>query len=1004
MKSLRLSLSVLLLVCTAAWLCGEAPTAPAGSLKGLAHTVPKDFHVLVALGDLDDLLGLVSGIVGELGMPGITRTWAQAGEESTRVLGFDATSAEAWGQAGFALDQPVGFAFKAEPGANLMLLVAGFRDEARMMERLRQWTDRAGLRLVKADGQGQVFHHLIENGEENSFSLAFKGNRAYALASPDKLSGMDQRLQAILDLDEAASLAADPDFREAVDPVPASGYISLFIRDFERLFPSRSEDPSDAHALFVKAVKSFSLVLGERDSALSAITRFPLPLVGSLQPGLECGTLLSRMEKPAFAFSVNVEWTEELAAFCRAMAAKAPLKTGGEAESGAAFQTEWENLLGTLKGKVALGGAFYLRPDDFSGKKTGFHLPDLILAARLADPSVIDALFAKVKTITRTDPVKLGDGELFTLAEEGASLSLGRAGDTFFLGHTDRVRKVLEAKEALWTPRCGGADLLAYELFTGDILKLMPLEKGQDELKAVFGTLFKPGSSAFVSLNARPNSVLIRMNTQGTRLMVPFMAGVIAIPSLLEAKLSAQRNAAVATLHLVSLAEEAYAALKGAPSRRATFAELVGLGLLDARFGTDDPVFDGYRYSLQATETGFRCEARGVGPNTGRVLSIDETGTLRTGEDHPEATPEKPPGPSSRPEAEYLDLGRRIAEAYNTRSVEKTMELYDMELFFRSVESELALDPETARNFRSGMLIGFRNAFTMNMEIMEQNRNRLRMIRVLEVDGEKRVRFRIIGATGIDYLDAMVQETPSGALKVTDSYSFSAGLSLSKTLKSALVIILGGVTGSGLSKPAADLSRDLTTVQDVRQAMLAGDLAEALKLWGDVSAGTKATRLGYSIRMELAGLQGDEELLEAIRSFSVAFPNDPIVESWRYDHAERTEDLDGASAALEALDRKIQGDPYLDSERATVALQRGTLDEARRLAEKVRKLDPDFEDPCLVLLFCDIQEERFAAAATWCDVLKKHFDIDLSEALKDPQFEAFTRSEEYQAWQKSLTK
>lgn len=986
----------------ASWLTGQTLTGP-GSLQGVAGAFPKGVQGFLVVDGLETFLGNLSAVIGELPVPDVSKTMKQASEESIRTLGFDVTSPDAWRQAGFDLDQPVGFAMMASPGANLMMLVAGVRNEQQFVETLGGWFERADCKLVKNDGPGQPVYHVVEKGEQTSFALIFKGNRAFALASPDKVGDMYQRLQAILDQPVTESLASDPDFQAATGQLPARGYISVFLRDPEKILPNRGGDVSDGTQVFLKVVKAAGLVLGENASGIRLVTRFPIPIVSSLKPGLDCASLLSRMEKPSFSISASVDWTEELATFCRVMRENESKRAKPPADASEAAQAEWVDFLCAVKGKVALGGALYPRPEDFAERKSGFTLLNFILSGRFEDTSAADALFARVKATTLSDPVKCGNGELCTLGGDVSFLSLGRAGDAYFFGFTDRVKQALGATEALWTPRCGGTDILACEFFPGDFFQSARINLGPDEAEAILRTLLKPGSSMFTTFNAQPDGLLVRMETKGARLLMPMLVAIITVPSLMEAKQSAQRNVAVATLHAIARAEEAYTTQGGVPARRGTFADLVEKGLLDERFTVAEPVLDGYRYTLQVTEKGFRCEARGVGPNKGTVLFIDERGEIRTGAEGSEVQLEKLPGPSNRPDADYQDLGNRIMAAYNARSAEKAMEIYDMDAVFRSVESIMEPGEKTRTGCHDEVSRWFHDVLSEEMVTMELTRSRLRMLRVLDVDGEKRIRFRSIG-NGIDYLDVSVRETPSGQLKATNSHTFSTGQILVDAFRQSLKSSRDAQSESGDLKSARDFYTDREIYSLIRGKVLYSDLDTALKLWDKLSPASRSSRRGQSVRMELADLQGETELLAALRKFSEAYPDDPMIHVWEYEYALTSKDTNGALKALDELDRMVKGDPYLDADRAMAELGRRGFDEARRLAKKVLDLDPEFMDPCVVLLFCDILEARHAEAAKWCETLRRRHGIDMSETLKGPDYEAFTASAEYRAWRESVEK
>jgi predicted Zn-dependent protease len=106
-----------------------------------------------------------------------------------------------------------------------------------------------------------------------------------------------------------------------------------------------------------------------------------------------------------------------------------------------------------------------------------------------------------------------------------------------------------------------------------------------------------------------------------------------------------------------------------------------------------------------------------------------------------------------------------------------------------------------------------------------------------------------------------------------------------------------------------------------------------------------------------------------------------------------------ALLAIDAIDKHVDGDPYLDAIRATVYLQMNKHDVARKKADAAVAAVPDVVQVHAIAAAVSVQQHDFDGAVKVLDTMEEKFGKTLGpDPADDDAWKAFFGSDEYHAW------
>ncbi len=347
--------------------------------------------------------------------------------------------------------------------------------------------------------------------------------------------------------------------------------------------------------------------------------------------------------------------------------------------------------------------------------------------------------------------------------------------------------------------------------------------------------------------------------------------------------------------------------------------------------------------------------------------------------------------PITQAEAEVFAKKFETAMGKCTHDVE---EMIDLEIMLRTGMAGRKLEP----GFIEGAIRGARQADTTSQMLCAElpKGGSYKLLRIRTINGEPRPLFRAVYKGGaFNYHELRLGTTADNPkVRAIDMYVYLSGENLSATFSN----ILGGAL------KGMDNGDDPGALKDVMGRV------NASKARGDFKAAkAELAQLPPSLThlksVRLLEIQLDMELEEAnylvaIDSYRKDFPDDPSIDMVSLDGFVLRKDYKGTLKALDHLDKRVGGDPYIDVQRSHMFLADGNPTEAARTAKAATTAEPELIDGWYAAVDAGSATKDYAGAVAAMKVLKDKFQIDLPEEslAKEPQFAGLLASPDYKAF------
>lgn len=248
---------------------------------------------------------------------------------------------------------------------------------------------------------------------------------------------------------------------------------------------------------------------------------------------------------------------------------------------------------------------------------------------------------------------------------------------------------------------------------------------------------------------------------------------------------------------------------------------------------------------------------------------------------------------------------------------------------------------------------GVRNAINMGTKIVEgiSKEATYQLVKHYEKDGIHHLIFRLYDDGSINYHDLELIRSKND-LKIADMMVYTTGENLSVTIK-GLFKQFAGVIDKSTGKEDW-----LESMPKIRQEMKKGNYEKAYDLFLKIPAEGRKSKAFRMLKIEISSGLGDKEQQEAIDELISAFPNEPNMQLILLDFYFLKKEYGKVLDAINAVDRMIDKDPFLDYYR--YLCYNVMEDEARAKTHllKVCKNFPKFPDARLELVATYLSENN----------------------------------------------
>ena len=252
-----------------------------------------------------------------------------------------------------------------------------------------------------------------------------------------------------------------------------------------------------------------------------------------------------------------------------------------------------------------------------------------------------------------------------------------------------------------------------------------------------------------------------------------------------------------------------------------------------------------------------------------------------------------------------------------------------------------------------------------------------------------------------NYLELVLAKRPDGEIHIVDVFSLRAGALQTEALRSSLLpsrVVLEEVNRR-LAPTVFDLyTEGNSAFDDFIDHLLRNRQREADEIFAKNLTPLRRNRRAHVLRLGVAAQLGTDAYAQAIRDMEAGFPNDPSLLLPKLEVAAAKLDLKGLLEAVDAIERRVGVDPYLDVVRASAHFSADDLSRARSFAERATAAEPDLAPALWRIVAVALRQKDFKAVAQWLSTIEERLGVEIGDLSAVPLYEQFVKSPEYTRW------
>jgi hypothetical protein len=328
-----------------------------------------------------------------------------------------------------------------------------------------------------------------------------------------------------------------------------------------------------------------------------------------------------------------------------------------------------------------------------------------------------------------------------------------------------------------------------------------------------------------------------------------------------------------------------------------------------------------------------------------------------------------------------------------------------------AIELDVILETATRgidapNDFKAGFTDSVRDSFKLGVEIaskIEQGGS-IKLLRMREQGGQPRALFRFLHSGGVNYQELYLTPGSDGSIRVSDVFVYLSGETLAETFRRFYVQALA-LAGDDLLKAITDadqrLAEKLFSVKHLGEALQSGDAKKALAAYAEMPERLKKERIVQVLRLQACQQLEPDEYVKAIDEALALFPGDATFDLNALDAYFLKKRFDEYLSALDRLDRRLGGDPWLEVLRGIAHRERGDRNEAKVSFEAAVRDEPTLEAAHWGLVNLSLEEKDHQATAKLLERLENELGVEIRKDLHGvPEYAEFVQSDEYREWSK----
>ena len=322
---------------------------------------------------------------------------------------------------------------------------------------------------------------------------------------------------------------------------------------------------------------------------------------------------------------------------------------------------------------------------------------------------------------------------------------------------------------------------------------------------------------------------------------------------------------------------------------------------------------------------------------------------------------------------------------------------FDLDAFVREVLHGLPVSQRVWDEFAAGVRTGLEaRPGGLLADSLGQD---FRFIRLLEEAESTQMLFRVWDeAAGVNYMRGVVDRPGGEGWRLIDIFSYSAGETMSESMRRTYLPMLLAESGSALGEEEERLLlAGYNEYEKVISAFSDEDFVAARRGFDKVPQALREQRFGRILEIEiLSRIDGEPEAYAAaMQKFAETFPDDPSLPLMMLEHHSIRGEHEEVLQRIDELDAMLGGDVFLHFVRVGALSALGREGEAVEGLRAAITAEPEIEELRWAMVHAALSAGEYDLVADALRVLKGEFDYEFSaEQLQDAEgYEAFVESE-----------
>jgi tetratricopeptide (TPR) repeat protein len=357
------------------------------------------------------------------------------------------------------------------------------------------------------------------------------------------------------------------------------------------------------------------------------------------------------------------------------------------------------------------------------------------------------------------------------------------------------------------------------------------------------------------------------------------------------------------------------------------------------------------------------------------------------------------PSPPGRSRAVSPEEAVKVAEFLDNASREDQPALFDRLLDRHELHARLTGSYALSNRIRHLVAEMF-EMVAPSGKMLRKGPEGQKALKYLRMNGARPL-FRYLTAAGVDYLELVLEKDGRGKVRIVDLASWSMNsmateayraIALSSNDKISLLNKLRAPTPMDVAHPESrELGELLGLVSE-------GKHVEAMQLFTSKVDALKKSEYALRLYLNASRQAGADAFVGAVKEYEKHFPKSTTLLFMRMESYLAKKDLEKALEAIDALDRLVDGDPYLDLLRARAHSGSDDPKSAVDACEKAVLREPTLAVGWWSLIAYALQQKDYAKVASTLTELEQNLKLPMESVETAPAFADFVKSEEYRRW------